>query len=113
MAIGQARLIGKWRIIQTEVWDRQHLDLCGPAFIAIGPDGHGEMAFGTLEAALDFAFTPSGIDFDWNGADEGDQAEGDGWADLREDGRLEGEIAYHNGDETTFIAEPWHFSAAC
>ena len=109
MAIDQARLIGKWRIIQTEAWDRQHLDLCGPAFIAIGPDGHGEMAFGALQAALDCAFTPSGIDFDWNGADEGDQIDGDGWADLREDGRLEGGIAYHNGDETTFIAEPWPF----
>jgi hypothetical protein len=25
----------------------------------------------------------------------------------------QGEIAYDNGDETTFIAEPWPFSVAC
>jgi hypothetical protein len=67
-----------------------------------------------LEASLDCGFTPNGIDFEWNGADEGDQVSGDGWADLRDDGCLEGEIAYHNGDETTFIAAPWkRFSAAC
>ena len=34
--------------------------------------------------------------------------------DLRDDGGLEGEITYHNGDETTFIAVPWTcLSAAC
>ena len=35
-----------------------------------------------------------------------------GWADLRDDGGLEGEIAYDNGDDTSFIAKPWDFSAA-
>jgi hypothetical protein len=114
MPIDKARLIGKWRIIQTEAWGRQHLDLVGPAFIAIGPDGRGEMAFGALEASLDCGFTPNGIDFEWNGAEEGDQVQGEGWADLRDDEHLEGEIAYHNGDETTFIAAQWPpFSAAC
>lgn len=108
------RIVGKWRIVETAIWDKQHLDLCGPAFIEIDAQGQGEMAFGALEASLDCAFTPSGIDFDWNGADEGDQVCGDGWAGLRDDGCLEGEIAYHNGDETTFIAAPWaRFSAAC
>jgi len=58
-------------------------------------------------------FTSGGIDFDWNGADEGSHVTGTGWADLREDGWLEGEIAYDNGNETSFIAKPWPFSAAC
>ena len=108
------RLVGKWRIVETAVWDKEHLNLCGPAFIQIDAQGQGDMAFGALEASLDCGFTPSGIDFEWNGADEGDQVAGDGWADLREDGCLEGEIAYDNGDETTFIAVPWaRFSAAC
>ena len=72
------------------------------------------MAFGVLDAALDGGFTPDGIAFEWTGSDEGDQVSGNGWADLREDGCLEGEIVYHNGDETTFIAAPWApFSAAC
>ncbi|MDR3400984.1 MAG: hypothetical protein P4L99_00685 [Chthoniobacter sp.] len=114
MADIAARIAGKWRIMETAMWDKQHLDLCGPAFIEFDTQGQGEMAFGALEASLECGFTASGIDFEWNGADEGDQVSGDGWADLREDGCLEGEIAYHNGDETTFIAAPWvRFSAAC
>lgn len=108
------RIAGKWRIVETAAWDQQHLDLCGPAFLEIDPQGRGEMAFGALDAVLDCSFTPNGIDFEWNGADEGDQVSGNGWADLREDGCLEGEIAYHNGDETTFTAAPWaRFSATC
>jgi len=108
------RIAGKWRIVETAAWDKGHLDLCGPAFIEIDTQGRGGMAFGALEASLDCGFTPGGIDFEWNGADEGDQVAGNGWADLRDDGCLEGEIAYHNGDETTFIAAPWtRFSAAC
>jgi len=38
-------------------------------------------------------FTASSIDFDWKGTDEGDQVQGTGWADLRDDGHFEGEIA--------------------
>jgi hypothetical protein len=114
MADMAERIAGKWRIVETASWDKQHLDLCGPAFIEIDAQGRGEMAFGALEAALECGFTAGGIDFEWNGADEGDQVCGDGWADLRDDGCLEGEIAYHNGDETTFIAAPWaRFSATC
>lgn len=56
---------------------------------------------------------PGDIDFDWNGSDEGDPGQRTSWADIRDDGHLEGEIAYGNGDETTFIAKPWPFSAAC
>ena len=71
-----------------------------------------QTAFGALTASVDGGFTSSGINFEWNGADEGDQVTGTGGADLRDDGRLEGEIAYDNGDDTTFIADPWGSSAA-
>ncbi len=102
-------LVGKWRIVESGTWLRDHLDLCGPAYLRIDADGTGEMAFGALNASVDGGFTPSGVDFDWTGADEGDQVTGTGWADLRDDGWLEGEIAYDNGDDTTFIAKPWPF----
>jgi len=52
------RLAGKWRIVETAAWDKQHLDLCGPAYIEIDAEGRGDMAFGALEAALDCGFTP-------------------------------------------------------
>ena len=112
MAAGAA-FVGKWQIVESGTWPRDHLDLCGPAYLRIDADGTGEMAFGALVATVDGGFTSSGVDFDWDGADEGDQVTGTGWADLRDDGFLEGEIAYDNGDDTSFIAKPWPFSAAC
>ena len=111
--VASAALVGKWQIVESGTWSRDHLDLCGPAFLRINADGTGEMAFGALSASIDGGFTQSGVDFHWNGADEGDQVCGTGWADLRDDGWLEGEVAYDNGDDTPFIAKPWPFSAAC
>jgi hypothetical protein len=49
------------------------LDLCGPAFLQIDASGQGDIVFGALDASLDCGFTPARIDFEWNGADEGDR----------------------------------------
>jgi hypothetical protein len=49
------RLVGKWRIVETDMWPRDHLDLCGPAFRQIDTTDQGDMAFG----ALDCGFTPT------------------------------------------------------
>ncbi len=40
------------------MWRRDHLDLCGPAFLQIDATGRGDMAFGALEAARDCGFIP-------------------------------------------------------
>jgi len=71
---------------------------------AIDDRGGGEMAFGAMTAALNCGYTPSGVDFTWDGADEGDQVCGEGWAELQDDGSLVGEISNRNGDETSFKA---------
>jgi len=105
------RLQGKWRIVETALWDRDYLDLSGPAFIEIDDKGNAEMAYGAMNASLDIGYTPSGIDFGWSGGDEGDHVEGTGWAELQTDGSLIGEISYLNGDETTFKAIPWPTSS--
>ncbi len=101
------RLKGKWRIVETELWDSDYLDLVEPAYIALDDKGRGEFAFGAVNATLDCAFTPSGVEFTWEGFDEMDEVSGSGWADLEPDGSLTGEIAFHNGDETAFKARPW------
>ena len=40
-----------WRIVEADLWDRDYLDLVEPACITFGEDGHGEIAFGALQAA--------------------------------------------------------------
>lgn len=101
------RLKGKWRIVEMELWNKDHLDLVGPANIVLDATGHGELAFGALVATLDCAFLAGGVDFSWHGFDEGDEVFGEGWAELQDDGSLNGEFSYHHGDESTFKAQPW------
>ncbi len=48
MALGNCTLIGRWRIVEADIWDRDYLDLCGPATIRIADRGRGEIAFGAL-----------------------------------------------------------------
>jgi hypothetical protein len=44
------------------------------------------------------------VEFGWDGNGEMEQASGQGWAELQDDGSLEGEICLENGDDIPFIA---------
>jgi hypothetical protein len=54
-------LIGKWRIVEADLWDRDYLDLVAPACISFGKDGRGEFAFGAVHGDMDlkYALAPS------------------------------------------------------
>jgi len=107
------KLVGRWRIVEADIWDRGHLDPCGRATITIKADDHGEIAFGALEAALDIEYDSSSIGFTWNGSDEMDQVEGDGSGELLDDGSIEIEFAYRNGDKAVLKAKRETSSTAC
>lgn len=79
-------LVGRWRIVEADIWDRGHLDLCGPAMLVITAKGFGSIDFGALSASLDIACGSNEIGFTWNGGDEGDQVHGDGSAKIHPDG---------------------------
>lgn len=100
----ECRLIGRWRIVEADLWDRSHLDLVGPARMTIGPDGHGEIAFGALDAVLDIEYGIGVVFFTWEGFEEMDEMHGSGAAELQDDGSIEIEFAYHLGDEATLKA---------
>ena len=61
-APANCRLIGRWRIVEADLWDRAHLDLCGPATLTITAQG-GEIAFGALEAGLEVEYARDSIGF--------------------------------------------------
>lgn len=109
----RCQVIGRWRIVEADLWDRDHLDLCGPATIIIGADNHGEIAFGALQAGLDIFYSPSTVFFTWSGFDEMDEVSGDGDAELLDDGSLEISFAYHNGDKAIMRAKRRCFSTPC
>jgi hypothetical protein len=112
-APANCQLIGRWRIVEADIWDRDYLDLCGPAAITITDHGHGEIAFGALQAGLDLEYSRSSIGFTWEGFDEMDEVSGDGSADLLDDGMIEIEFAYRNGDEAVLKAKRDSSSTAC
>jgi hypothetical protein len=111
-APANCRLIGRWRIVEADLWDRPHLDLCGPAALTITAQG-GEIAFGALEAGLEVEYARDSIGFHWAGCEEGDEVEGEGTAELLDDGTLEIEFAYDNGDEAVLKAKRMTSSTAC
>src|SRR5271167_1623346 len=111
-APANCRLIGRWRIVEADLWDRSHLDLCGPATLTITARG-GEIAFGALQAGLEVEYARDSIGFRWAGSEEGDQLEGEGTAELLDDGAIEIEFAYHNGDEAVLKAKRATSSTAC
>jgi hypothetical protein len=76
-------------------------------------DGHGEIAFGALQAGLELAYGASDVSFDWIGFDEMDEVRGSGSAEILPDGSLEIEFDYQNGDEAMLKAERATSSAAC
>jgi hypothetical protein len=106
------RLIGRWRIVEVDLWDRAYLNLCGPAILTITAQS-GDIAFGALQAALEVEYSRDSIGFRWAGSDEGDQVEGEGTAELLDDRTIEIEFAYHNGDEAVLKAKRVTSSKAC
>ena len=100
----QDNLIGRWRIIETDLWDRDYLDMLDPAHITFRAGGRGDFAFGCVHATLGGQPSGKALSFTWTGFDENDDVSGEGFAELQDDGTLEGEISFYNGDEATFKA---------
>jgi len=107
------QLIGRWRIVEADLWDGDYLDLVEPATMTIRADGHGEIAFGAVQAGLDLEYSRSAVFFTWAGFDEMDEVAGSGSAELQDDGSLEIEFAYHLGDEAVLKAVRASSSPAC
>ena len=99
--------LGRWRILETAVWDCDALDLLVPAHITFGRDGLGEMQLIAIGASVDYRVVARGsvphVEFSWSGHDDSASSCGRGWARL--DGeKLVGELFIHQGDDTTFVA---------
>jgi hypothetical protein len=99
---------GRWRMVETELWDLENLDLVEPAFIEFGTDGMGRFGFIAVEAWMDCRQVERdgrpAVEFSWEGRDDCDPASGRGWAALQDDGSLCGRIYCHVGDDSGFRA---------
>jgi len=97
--------LGTWRIVETELWDQDALDLVVPAQMEFTADGLGDFRMIAIRGDLDCRFEGKRVEFSWIGDDEGDPANGRGWAQIGNDGKLRGRIYFHQGDDSAFVAE--------
>jgi hypothetical protein len=63
-------LIGKWRIVEMGLWDRDYLDMVEPAYIQFQRNGLGEVRFGCVIASLDCTLFADAAEFTWEGSDD-------------------------------------------
>lgn len=67
----------------------------------------GEFQFGYVSGGMDCRLSARDgrpcVEWTWDGNDEMDPAQGRGWAVIK-DGELHGVIAFHQGDESGFVA---------
>ncbi len=98
---------GRWRIDEMEHWDKDYIDLIVPGHLTINNDGTGSFQFGAMEANVDCRVASVNgverLDFSFEGADEGDQVCGRGWAQVA-GGNMTGRIYFHLGDDSAFTA---------
>ena len=99
----ECQILGRWRIVESDIWDDDYLDLVDPATILIETDGHGEFAFGCVQAGMDIEYGRTIVFFRWAGCDEGDEVTGSGSAELTDDGTLEIELSFDNGDDAVLV----------
>ena len=90
---------GRWRVVETPGYD---MAVAG-AYILFDEVG-GEFAFDCLTGSIRGSCDGDAVQFSWEGNDEMEPASGDGWAELQDDGSLEGEICLINGDDVPFSA---------
>lgn len=90
---------GRWRIVETPGYDMA----VPAAYILFDQDG-GAFAFDCLTGSIHGACEGNAVEFSWAGNDEMEPASGDGWAEMQDDGSLQGEICLRNGDDIPFIA---------
>ncbi len=98
-------IIGKWRIVSSDMWDRDFLDLVEPAYILFSPQGGSEFAFGAVTGSMDCSFSANTAFFTWVGSDEMDEVSGSGEAELDDDGTLTINLNRHLGDEAVLVAK--------
>lgn len=101
-------VVGRWRIVDMDLWDQDAVDLVAPGFIEFEPDSMGSLGFIAVQGGIEWREAPrdghSGVEFSWQGHAEGDPASGRGWAALEADGSLRGHLYFHLGDDYGFRA---------
>jgi hypothetical protein len=81
---------GKWHVVETPEHSVRR--------------GRWRVRLGLPHGAIHGRCEGDAVEFTWDGSDEMAPASGYGWAEIQDDGSLEGEISLEGGDDISFIA---------
>jgi hypothetical protein len=99
---------GRWRITLMEMWDQVYVDEEEEGYFEFTNQDWGEFHFCCVHGEMDCHLTTRdgvpALEWSWDGNDEMDAALGRGWAVLKGD-ELHGEIFFHGGDSSEFVAK--------
>ncbi len=99
---------GRWRITWMSQWDNEFIDAEVPGYFKFVEDRLGDFQFGYVRCDIDWRETERddepAVEFTFDGMDEMEPCSGRGWAAVN-DGKLDGMIYFHRGDESGFVAE--------
>jgi hypothetical protein len=91
------------------MWDEEYFNMEVQAYIQIDEKGFGDFQFGLVVGDIDSNNVKDAsvekLEFTWEGSDECDSASGSGWLKLQDKNTLEGNIKFHRGDSSTFLAK--------
>ena len=100
--------LGKWRIVEMELWDQEFIDMETNGYFLFEEDNLGSFQFGLVQGRIDYRIETTGkikrLEFSWEGQDEDNEALGRGWAIMNGDD-LEGRFYFHLGDDSSFKAK--------
>lgn len=107
MKIGD--ISGTWNIESMELWDDDYLHMEVQAHLTFSKDGSGSFQFGLVRGYLrgqiyTYENREEQFEFTWGGNDESDEVFGYGWIKRESLGRIEGEVRFHEGDDSSFEA---------
>jgi hypothetical protein len=104
----KTKYIGKWRIINMEMWDQDFIDMITPGYFSFAQDGLGYFQFGSVEGQIDYRIEKINdlerLEVSWEGQSEDDPASGRGWA-IMNGNQLEGRFYFHLGEDSWFKAK--------
>lgn len=81
-------LAGRWPIVAMPDYVEDYRDMIGAAYIEFAADGSGEFAFGCVTGQIFGAGDGYNVAFSWQGNDEMDETQGNGWAEIQPDGSI-------------------------
>lgn len=99
---------GQWHVVETPGYEMAVTDAC-ILFDEVG----GEFVVDCLTGSISGSCDGDAVAFGWQGNDEMEPAGGDSWAELQDDGSLEGEyaslmatISHSSRDAQTLLQQP-------